>query len=322
MQRSDRRSGLPRNRDRSAATDDLSLTPALFAKFQTLIYNESGIWLGSHKQALLTGRLARRLRLLGLITMQEYFRLVSQSDQQHERALMIDCITTNETHFFREPRHFDFLVQQVFPRWKHEAASGERLSRLTIWSAGCSTGEEPYSLAMLLLKHFPPDQGWFVEILATDISTRVLEKARAGLFPIEKSKEIPREFLRAYMLKGTGEQRGVMRASPELQKMVRFARVNLSANSYPIDGAFDLIFCRNVLIYFDQQSKEKVIAGLLQHLASSGLLFVGHSEHLGGISPSLKSVAPTVYAPVESNLKFLPNESAANAGSVASLHPR
>ena len=320
MQRSDRSSSPARNRNsRSAAADDLSLTPALFAKFQATIYKESGIWLGSHKHALLTGRLARRLRLLGLNTMKEYFHLVSQSDQQHERALMIDCITTNETHFFRESRHFDFLVQQVFPRWKREAATGERLSRITIWSAGCSTGEEPYSLAMLLLQHFPPDQGWFVEILATDISTRVLEKARAGIFPIEKSKEIPREFLRAYMLKGTGEQSGVMRAIPELQKMVRFARVNLSADSYPIDGAFDLIFCRNVLIYFDQQSKQKVIAGLLQHLCSSGLLFVGHSEHLSGISPGLKSVAPTVYAPVGCALKFPQNESAAGADSAAAL---
>ncbi len=256
--------------------------------------------------------------MLGLTTMKEYFNLVSQSDQQHERALMIDCITTNETHFFREPRHFDFLVQQVFPRWKREAAAGERLSRLTIWSAGCSTGEEPYSLAMLLLKHFPPDQGWSVEVLATDISTRVLEKARAAMFPLEKSKEIPREFLRAYMLKGTGDQSGVMRASPELQKMVRFARVNLSADSYPIDGAFDLIFCRNVLIYFDQQSKQKVISGLLQHLCSSGLLFVGHSEHLGGISPGLKSVAPTVYAPVESDFKPSQPQSTAGKGAAAS----
>ena len=318
MQRSDRGSRLPRDRDRSVATDDLLLTPALFAKFQAVIYKESGIWLGSHKHALLTGRLARRLRLLGLNTMKEYFHLLSQSDQQHERALMIDCITTNETHFFREPRHFDFLVEQVFPRWKREAAAGERQSRLTIWSAGCSTGEEPYSLAMLLLNHFPPDQGWFVEILATDISTRVLEKARAATFPIEKAKEIPREYLRAHMLKGTGEQSGVMRASPELQKMVRFARVNLSADSYPIDGSFDLIFCRNVLIYFDQRSKQKVVAGLLQHLCPSGLVFVGHSEHLGGISPGLRSVAPTVYAPAESNVKFSPTEPSAGKGFAAS----
>jgi chemotaxis protein methyltransferase CheR len=157
-----------------------------------------------------------------------------------------------------------------------------------------------------------------VEILATDISTRVLEKARAATFPIEKAKEIPREYLRAYMLKGTGEQSGVMRASPELQKMVRFARVNLSADSYPIDGSFDLIFCRNVLIYFDQRSKQKVIAGLLQHLCLSGLLFVGHSEHLGGISPGIRSVAPTVYAPAESNVKFSPTEPSTGKGFAAS----
>src|SRR5579863_10007105 len=148
--------------------DRSTLAPGLFSKFQKLIYQEAGIWLATHKHALLTGRLARRLRLLGLPNMQEYYQLVTQPDQQHERAVMIDCITTNETHFFREPRHFDFLVQHVFPRSKQEAATGERFTRLTIWSAGCSTGEEPFSLAMLLLKHFPADQGWFVEVLATN----------------------------------------------------------------------------------------------------------------------------------------------------------
>src|SRR5579859_7136953 len=196
-----------------ASRDRSSVSSALFRKFQSLIYKESGIWLGDHKHALLTGRLAKRLRLLGLESMQEYFQLVTHPDQQHERAVMIDCITTNQTHFFREPRHFEFLAQQVFPRWQRETLTGARAQHLRVWSAGCSTGEEPYSLAMLLLKHFPPDQGWFVEILATDISTRVLEKARAGIFPIEKSKEIPQEFLRAFMLKGTGEQSGVMRTS-------------------------------------------------------------------------------------------------------------
>jgi len=139
----------------SAMTDRSTLPAGLFSKFQQLIYHEAGIWLASHKHALLTGRLARRLRLLGLSNMQEYYQLVTQPDQQHERAVMIDCITTNETHFFREPRHFQFLEREVFPKWQREAASGERLARLRVWSAGCSTGEEPYSLAMLLLKHFP-----------------------------------------------------------------------------------------------------------------------------------------------------------------------
>jgi chemotaxis protein methyltransferase CheR len=228
--------------------------------------------------------------------MQEYYQLVTQPDQLHERALMIDCITTNETHFFREPRHFDFLSQHVFPRWHQEAAMGQRTTHLRVWSAGCSSGEEPYSLAMLLLKNFPAEKGWDLEVLATDISTRILEKAREAVYPIEKSKDIPEEHLRAYMLKGRGEHQGVMKVSPELHRVVRFARVNLHADSYPLQGFFDLIFCRNVLIYFDQKSKEKVINGIVRHLSTSGLLFVGHSEHLAGISPRLRTVAPTVHA--------------------------
>ncbi|HSY91222.1 MAG TPA: CheR family methyltransferase [Candidatus Binatus sp.] len=273
-----------------------TLAPGLFSKFQKLIYQEAGIWLAVHKHALLTGRLARRLRLLGLANMQDYYQLVTQPDQQHERAVMIDCITTNETHFFREPRHFDYLEREVFPKWQREAAAGDRIMRLRIWSAGCSTGEEPYSLAMLLLKHFPESNGWDLEVLATDISTRVLEKARAAIYPLDKSKEIPAEHLRAYMLKGRGDHKAEMKVSPELHRVVRFARVNLHADSYPIQGSFDLIFCRNVLIYFDQESKTKVIGGIVRHLSPSGLLFVGHSEHLGGIAPGLKTVAPTIHA--------------------------
>jgi chemotaxis protein methyltransferase CheR len=149
---------------------------------------------------------------------------------------------------------------------------------------------------MLLLKHFPLEKGWDLEVLATDISTRILEKAREAVYPIEKSKDIPEEHLRAYMLKGRGEHKGVMKVSPELHRVVRFARVNLHADSYPLQGFFDLIFCRNVLIYFDQKSKEKVINGIVRHLSTSGLLFVGHSEHLAGISPRLRTVAPTVHA--------------------------
>jgi chemotaxis protein methyltransferase CheR len=273
-----------------------SLTASLFTKFQALIYQEAGIWLATHKHALLTGRLAKRLRLLGLSTMKEYYELVTQPDQLHERAVMIDCITTNETRFFREPRHFDYLAQHVFPKWHQEAAARQRPTRLRIWSAGCSSGEEPYSLAMLLLKHFPEEQGWDLEVIATDISTRVLEKAREAVYPIEKKKDIPQEYLRAYMLKGRGEDQSFMKVGPELHRVVRFARVNLHADSYPLQGLFDLIFCRNVLIYFDQKSKEKVINGIVRHLSPSGLLFLGHSENLGGISPNLRTVAPTMYA--------------------------
>jgi chemotaxis protein methyltransferase CheR len=293
--------------------DRAPLTPGLFTKFQQLVYEEAGIWLAAHKHALLTGRLARRLRLLGLSNMQEYYRLVTQPDQQHERAVMIDCITTNETHFFREPRHFDYLEREVFPQWKQEASEGARPMRLRIWSAGCSSGQEPYSLAMLLLKHFPREKDWEIEILGTDISIRVLEKARAATYPIEKSKEIPAEYLRAYMLKGKGDRKSEMKVSPELHRVVRFARVNLHADSYPILGTFDLIFCRNVLIYFDQDSKVKVIGGILRHLSPSGLLFVGHSEHLGAIAPGLTTVAPTIHAFARSSHP-LPGQTRSAAG--------
>jgi len=300
-----------------AMTDRSTLPAGLFSKFQQLIYHEAGIWLATHKHALLTGRLARRLRLLGLNNMLEYYQLVTQPDQQHERAVMIDCITTNETHFFREPRHFQFLEREVFPKWQREAASGERLSRLRVWSAGCSTGEEPYSLAMLLLKHFPDAKGWDIEVLATDISTRVLEKARTAMYPIEKSKDIPAEYLRAYMLKGKGDHKGVMKVSPELHRVVRFARVNLHADSYHVLGHFDLIFCRNVLIYFDQESKMKVIGGILHHLSPSGLLFVCHSEHLRSIAPNLKTIAPTIHALV-STTGNIPRTEAAGATACGS----
>lgn len=296
MEKSGSRSRLPGNVCVSAASDELSLAPGLFAKFQSLIYNESGIWLGPQKQALLTSRLARRLRLLGLSTLREYFRLVTQPDQQHERALMLDCITTNETHFFRDSSHFDYLAQRIFPRWRQQAEAGQRTRHLSVWSAGCSSGEEPYSLAMLLLGHLPQEAGWFPQILASDISTGVLEKARAAIFPIDKSNQIPKDYLRAFMLKGTRGASDVMRVAPEVQKIVRFARINLFADSYPVQGTFELIFCRNVLIYFDERSKTKAINGLLRHLAPGGLLFVGHSEHLGGLLPQLRLVAPSVYA--------------------------
>ncbi len=278
-----------------------SMSPKEFLLFQAMIYRESGIWLSETKAALLTGRLSKRLRALGLRNFAEYYQRVDTDEE--ERRTMLDTITTNETHFFREPQHFDVLSQHVFPRWRREAAAGQRPTRLRVWSAGCSSGEEPFSLAMLLLKHFPLES-WDLEVLATDISTRVLEKAREAVYPIEKMKDIPQEYLRAYMLKGRGDNKGVMKASPELLRVVRFARVNLHADSYPLQGFFDLILCRNVLIYFDQKSKEKVIRGIVRHLSPSGLLFVGHSENLGGISPNLRTVAPTVYALVPSAGNF------------------
>ena len=291
-----------------------ALPPDLFNKFQALIYKEAGIWLAPHKEALLTGRLSKRLRFLGIGSMADYYAFVTDADQQSERALMIDCITTNETRFFREPRHFEVLATQIFPQWRQQAAAGLRSTHVRIWSAGCSTGEEPYSLAMLFRKYFPVESGWTLEILATDISNRVLEKARDGLYPITRSQDIPRHFLLEFMLRGSGDHEQWMKVGPEIQELVRFARLNLHAESYPVPGLFDLIFCRNVLIYFDNPGKKKVIEGLLRHLTPSGLLFVGHSESLGGLAMGLRTVIPTVYSRSANTHAFSPDRKA-EAGS-------
>jgi chemotaxis protein methyltransferase CheR len=208
---------------------------------------------------------------------------------------MLDHVTTNETHFFREPRHFELLAEEVFPRWRAEADEGRRPRRLRVWSAACSTGEEPYSLAMAFLRAFPPGSAWTADILATDLSTRVLDRARDAVWPLDKSREIPAADLKTFMLRGTGSQEGLMRAGPELRALVRFGRLNLNDASYGDLGEFDLVFCRNVLIYFDPPTKERVVGRLLGHLAPDGLLFLGHAESLSGTSLGVAPVIPTVY---------------------------
>ncbi len=264
-----------------------------FAGFQALIHEEAGIWLSQAKKALLVGRLARRLRELSISSFAEYLEHVRADEA--ERVRMLDCITTNETHFFREPRHFELLEQRIFPRWQAEAGEGRRQRRVRVWSAGCSTGEEPYSLAMSLLRAFPPQAGWELEILATDLSTRVLDRARAGIFSLERSAQIPEALLRTFMLEGTGSQEGLMKAGPEIRALVRFARLNLNDAEYPALGHFDLVFCRNVLIYFDPPGKERVVGRLLGNLAPAGYLFLGHAESLSGMAHPVRSVIPTVY---------------------------
>ena len=276
----------------------LSVSPALFQKFQKLIYAETGIWLGSSKTALLCGRLFRRLRTLGITSLQTYYECVVQPDQHEERARMIDAITTNETRFYREPRQFEFMVQRVFPRWRAEAERALRPKRIRIWSAGCSSGEEPYTVAMLLARHLPADEGWDVRLLATDISNRVLEKARAGVYPIARSAELPKDLLHSFMLRGMAERKGEMKVRVEIQQMVDFRRLNLDRESDLNEGPFDAIFCRNVLIYFDAASKRRVVANLVRHLLASGVLFVGHAENLHSVSSQLQSLEPTIYTKI------------------------
>ncbi|KFE69462.1 CheR family methyltransferase [Hyalangium minutum] len=268
------------------------LSDRVFYSYRRLIYQEAGIYLGPHKKALLMGRLSRRLRELG-ISFGAYLHQVEED--AIERARMLEAICTHETRFFREPRHFDFLEREVLPRWVSQGGTDSGGKQVRIWSAGCSSGEEAFSLAMVLRYHLPAEEGWTIEILATDLSTRILERARQTLWPLDRATEIPTRYLKAFMLRGTGSQEGVMKAGPELRPLVQFQRVNLNEESLPVLGRFDLLFCRNVFIYFDAASKARAVDRLVGRLASKGYFFVGHAESLGAVTHRLQLVQPTIY---------------------------
>ncbi|MBN2371185.1 MAG: protein-glutamate O-methyltransferase CheR [Vicinamibacteria bacterium] len=274
-------------------------TDSEFRRFQILIERETGIHLSESKKALLAGRLNRRLRELGLRDFSAYYRVVA-GDNASERVRMIDRVCTNETRFFREPRQFELLRERILPQWVARAARGERGRRLRAWCAACSTGEEPYSLAMALLDALQARLGWDIDILATDLSTSALDCATAGAYPIEKASEIPPPYLKRYMLRGARSREGWMKVGPAVRAVVRFARLNLNDASYPIDASFDLIFCRNTLIYFSTATKRRVIDRLLDLTAPGGYLFLGHAESVTGLSERVRHVGDTVYTRLDS----------------------
>ncbi len=266
----------------SANTD---ISDEEFALFQRLIYKIAGISLSDVKKVLLVGRLTRRLKANNLDTFGQYYRMLATGNYPEELQIMVDLLTTNETYFFREPKHFDYLRDQILS--KHHGGSPFR-----IWSAASSTGEEAYTMAMVLAEYLPSNP-W--EIFGSDISTRVLEKARRGHYPLVRHEGIPPAFLSKYCLKGVRAQEGSFLISAKLRERVSFAQVNLTL---PVDsaiGEFDVIFLRNVMIYFDQETKAKVVNNLMPRLKPGGHLFIGHSETLSGIAAPLQSVRPTIY---------------------------
>jgi chemotaxis protein methyltransferase CheR len=258
-----------------------------FERLRDIVYREAGIWLSGAKTALVASRLQRRLRELRMPSFGAYHRLV-QADAD-ERQHMIECICTHETSFFREPRQWEFLEQRAYPTWQRAAEKGGRLKQLRAWSAGCSTGEEPFTIAMSLLRHFP---GWTIDVFASDFSGRALAKARSAEWPLSRAEQLPPTYRKEFMLRGDDR----MRAGQAVREVVRFAQVNLNEIENTATGAFDLIFCRNVLIYFDAASKARVLQGLSTRLAPGGLLLLGHAEAVGNSSDRLRTVVPTIYA--------------------------
>jgi chemotaxis protein methyltransferase CheR len=262
-----------------------------FRLFQKLVYERAGIHLATTKRSLLNGRLARRIRELGLPTFAAYYDYVCESGEP-ETVELFDRITTNETAFFREPRHFRLLEQSILPALRESRAATHAVR---FWSAGCSTGEEPYSLAMVATEAFPP--GWQIDIVASDLSSRVLRQAVSAVWPLARAEQVPTRLLKKYMLKGIGPNEGTITAVPELRAMIHFVRGNLhEPNAANMAGQFDIIFCRNVLIYFDHHSKRAAVDRLIDRLLPGGYLFVGHAESLAGITDRVRNVEPTVYA--------------------------
>ena len=264
-----------------------------FRRFSALVYEKCGINLHEGKKELVRARLAKRLRETGFRNFNAYYRFVTQQDSGDELVKMLDAISTNLTSFFREEKHFDFLKQVVFPTYVADK-SRAGFHRPRFWSAGCSTGEEPYSLAIWLLEYFGKSPRLDVKILATDISTKVLAQARRGVYPAVRLEKVPPTVVRKYFQRGYGGQEGYFRVKPSLRKMIEFKRFNLM-EPLPFKEAFNLIVCRNVMIYFDKRTQQALTDKFYDALLDGGYLFIGHSETLTGIHHRFRYIRPSVY---------------------------
>jgi chemotaxis protein methyltransferase CheR len=267
---------------------ECSITAEEFQRFRTLIYDESGISLSEQKKSLLASRLSKRLRDLDLATFSEYYAKVTQDPTQEEFTRLLDLISTNKTDFFREPKHFDFLRERILPEL-------DSAKRIRIWSSACSTGEEPYTIAMTVYEAVQNPELWDLKILASDLSTRVLAKAASGMYDEDRFRDVPSEFIKRHFLRGRGDLTGVFKAKPHLAAAITFRRLNLMDDRFPIKNPLDLIFCRNVMIYFDRPTQETLINKFHRYLKPGGYLFIGHSESLQWITHPFKSLAPTIY---------------------------
>jgi chemotaxis protein methyltransferase CheR len=267
------------------------MTNADFEKLSGFIYKEYGIKMPPIKKTLLESRLHKRLNSLSISSFKEYIDLILKAKEtDYEIIKMVDAITTNKTEFFREASHFDFLTSQILP-----SVYERNDKHLKIWSAGCSSGEEVYTLAMILSEYMEQNNDLDYSILGTDISTDVLNKAINAIYPEDRVFSIPLHLKRKYFLKSKESKNRTVRIVPSIRKKAHFLRLNFMDKTYPISQMFDVIFCRNVLIYFDKVTQEKVINKLCERLNKGAWLFLGHSESIGDMNVPLKQIKPTIF---------------------------
>jgi chemotaxis protein methyltransferase CheR len=263
-----------------------------FEFIRGLVYEHSRINLGPDKRELVSARLGKRLRATNQPTVGDYCQLLKTQRDGEELAHLIDAISTNHTFFFREIAHFDFLSQTVLPEMKARART-ERWPQFNVWSAACSSGEEPYSVAMLLDEQLGGTWPWHIE--CTDISNRILDKARAGIYRDETVGKLSPERTRKYFQRGFGPQDGNYRIKTTLRAAINFQQLNLLEGEPPFQELFHVIFCRNVMIYFDRPTQEELVQKLARRIVPGGYLFVGHSESLTGIRHPLQGIRPAIY---------------------------
>lgn len=261
-----------------------SISTKEFGMFKDFIYSQAGIALSDVKKPLVSGRLTKRLHFHKLNTFSQYYKLINDPANLSEKQIAIDLLTTNETHFFREPKHFDFFKNVILSK----RVKGKPFR---VWSAACSSGEEPYTIAMMLAEHLG-NEPW--EVLASDLSTKVLNQAQSGCYNMQRASEIPRQYLTKYCLKGTGDHDGQLLIVKELRQRVKFSQVNLT-KPYPDMGQFDVIFLRNVMIYFDVETKKAITNQMLPLLKNDGYFIISHSESLNGVTEKFISEAPSIY---------------------------
>ncbi|NML48486.1 protein-glutamate O-methyltransferase CheR [Ramlibacter sp. G-1-2-2] len=261
-----------------------TITDAEFGKFQQFIHEAAGITMSGAKKALVCGRLARRLQVHQLSSYTAYYELLRSGRAPQEVQVAVDLLTTNETYFFREPRHFELLRELA-------AAARGQGQPFRVWSAASSSGEECYSIAMVLADCLG-EAAW--EVVGTDISTRVLERARTGHYPLERTRHIPQDYLKRFCLRGTGTQDGTLLVDRRVRARVQFAHANLN-EALPRMGSFDVVFLRNVMIYFNGDTKRQVVERVLAPLKPGGHLFIGHSESLHEINATVRQLAPSIY---------------------------
>jgi chemotaxis protein methyltransferase CheR len=275
-------------------TESSTLTEAQFQEISALVKSLCGINLHDGKKELVKARLAKRLRQLsshGLSGFGDYIEMVRKDASGAEITAMLDALSTNLTQFFRENQHFELLVQKVVPEFMKK---NRAQARLRLWSAGCSSGEEPYSMAISLRDAIPELATWDVRILATDLSTRVLTRAGEGVYPAERLAGVTSQIVTKHFAPVPGHGKTLYRVQPHLRNMITFGRLNLMEN-WPMRGPFDAIFCRNVMIYFDKPTQDRLVNRFWGLLAPGGHLFVGHSESLAGIKHQFEYVQPAVY---------------------------